>query len=415
MWRYRFIWFVLAVGMFFESQAQTIVSPYSNNGLGELVSQGMPNHIGMGGLGIGAPSYWQINSINPALLVNNALTTFNVGFQADMRNFRSTNTDGSDGTAGLRFLNISFPIIPAKWTSNVALLPYSTVNYDFFNDQPIAGTDLVARNRFTGEGGLTRMDWSNGIRLRNNLAIGVKASYLFGSIRNSSESVVEGDVSPYSVVYSDDVSYNDFALEFGGYYRHSLTKTRALNFGVIYSPSTTLSGVRDEVFIRRADALPIQTSDVETGQQADFDLPESFGFGVSFQEINRFLVGVDVELNTGGEFSENPNLFRRRFRMSVGGELIPNYTNVRNYFSRVNYRFGITYEQVPYIVNDRELEDFSLSLGTSLPINTVSTVDMAFRYGFRGTTQNNLVQENYLQVVLGVTINERWFIKRRYD
>lgn len=415
MWRFRFICLVLALGLFLVGQAQTIVSPYSNNGLGELVSQGMPNHIGMGGIGIGTPTYWQINSINPALLVNNALTTFNVGFQGDLRNFRSTNTTGSDGTAGLRLLNISFPIIPAKWTSNVALLPYSTVNYDFFNDQPIDGTDVTSRNRFTGEGGLTRLDWSNGIRLRNNLAIGIKASYLFGSIRNSSETIVEGDVSPFSVVYSNDVSYNDFIVQFGGYYRHNLTEKKALNFGVIYTPTATLEGVRDEMFIRRADALPIQTSDIELGQQADFDLPQALGFGISYQDINKFLVGVDVELNTGGEFSENTTLFRRRLRISAGGELIPDYTNVRSYFSRASYRLGFTYEQVPYIVNDRELEDFSLSVGTSLPINTVSTVDMAFRYGFRGTTQNNLVQENYVQVVLGVTINERWFIKRRYD
>jgi len=406
---------VLGVGIYFSSSAQTIVSPYSNNGLGELVSQGMPNNIGMGGIGIGTPSYWQINSINPALLVNNTLTTFNVGFQADIRNFRASNTNGSDGTAGLRFLNISFPIIPVKWTSNVALLPFSTVNYDFFNTESIDGTDFISTNRFSGEGGISRLDWSNGIRIIKNLSLGVKTSYFFGSIRNALESEVQDETSPFSIVYNDEVSYNDFSIQFGGYYRYNISETRALNFGVIYSPSTTLSGSRNEFFLRRSNGRDIQGQDIDVSQNVEFTLPEVIGFGVSYQIVNKLILGTDVEINRGGEFSENENLFRRRLKVSSGAQWTPDYANVRSYFSRINYRFGLSFEQVPYIINDTEINDFGLSLGASMPIRGVSTLDLAGRYGWRGTTDNNLVRENYIQIVLGATINERWFIKRRFE
>jgi hypothetical protein len=42
-------------------------------------------------------------------------------------------------------------------------------------------------------------------------------------------------------------------------------------------------------------------------------------------------------------------------------------------------------------------------------------MDIGFKYGVRGTLDNELIRENYFQIVLGATINDRWFIKRRYD
>ncbi len=415
MWRSSILGLALVCVVIFSGKSQTVVSPYSNNGLGELVFQGMPNHIGMGEIGIGTPSYWQINSVNPAFLVNNTLTTFEVGFQADIRSFNGSNTSGSDATGGLRFLNISFPIMPAKWTSNVALLPYSTVNYDFFNNQEIVGAGVNAQNNFSGEGGITRLDWANGIRLRNNLAVGVKTSYLFGSIRNSTETFVEGDETPFSIVYSDEVSYQDFTFLFGAYYRHNLAEDKAINLGVIYGPSTTLSGTRDEIFTRRANAQLIQSQDIDVDQVADFELPETLGFGISYQHLNKLLVGADLEINSGGEFSTNTTVFRQRLKLGLGTEFTPDFRNVRSYWRRINYRAGITYQQSPYIVNGSEINDFAISVGGSLPISGVSTFDSAFKLGWRGTNENNLIRESYFQIVIGATINERWFIKRRYD
>jgi len=40
---------------------------------------------------------------------------------------------------------------------------------------------------------------------------------------------------------------------------------------------------------------------------------------------------------------------------------------------------------------------------------------MAFKIGQLGETNNGLIKETYFKVVLGATINDRWFIKRKYD
>jgi hypothetical protein len=35
-------------------------------------------------------------------------------------------------------------------------------------------------------------------------------------------------------------------------------------------------------------------------------------------------------------------------------------------------------------------------------------------FGRRGTTDNNLIQENFFDISLGVSIQENWFQKRKY-
>ena len=396
-------------------QSQTIVSPYSGNGLGELIYAGMPHHLGMGEVGIATPTYWQINSVNPALLVNNLLTTFQVGFQADFRNFRATNTNGSDETAGLRYLNITFPISRGRWTSNVALLPYSTVNYEFFNQSDIAGIeDTQSLNTFRGEGGITRFDWSNGVRISKSFSLGLRTSYIFGSIRNFAETSVAGDDALFVVLYNDEVSYSDFTFQFGAFYAYEISETRALNFGLTYNVGTVLEGTRDETFTREASGTQVQSQEINTDQNADFDLPTTLGVGLSYQVVNKLLLGLDIERDFGGTYGADPS-FRERLKIGVGTEFTPDYSNVRNYWSRVNYRAGVNFEQVPYVINGREINNFGLSAGMSLPISGASSFDTAFKFGWRGTTEDNLIRENYFQIVLGVTINDRWFIKRRYE
>ena len=35
--------------------------------------------------------------------------------------------------------------------------------------------------------------------------------------------------------------------------------------------------------------------------------------------------------------------------------------------------------------------------------------------GSRGTTDNNLIKENFIRFGIGLTLNDRWFIKTKYE
>jgi len=51
-----------------------------------------------------------------------------------------------------------------------------------------------------------------------------------------------------------------------------------------------------------------------------------------------------------------------------------------------------------------------------LPLGgTFSNLNMGVEYGRKGTTKANLVQENYTNVVMSLSLNDKWFVKRKYD
>jgi len=42
-------------------------------------------------------------------------------------------------------------------------------------------------------------------------------------------------------------------------------------------------------------------------------------------------------------------------------------------------------------------------------------MNLVFEYGNIGTTTNNLIQERYFKFTLNATINEKWFMKRKFE
>jgi hypothetical protein len=40
---------------------------------------------------------------------------------------------------------------------------------------------------------------------------------------------------------------------------------------------------------------------------------------------------------------------------------------------------------------------------------------MGFEFGKRGTTDNNLIEEDYFKFRLSLSLSEKWFVKRRID
>lgn len=400
-------------------KAQSISSPYSNYGLGELSFQGLPHNFGMGETGIAMPSLWHINLQNPSLLINNSLSSFQVGLMGDIRNYESDAGSASETAVSLRFLAMSYPIVKNRWTSSFALLPLSTANYSTFSQDSISDSALGV-TRFEGDGGLTQFVWANGIRIYKSLSIGVKATYVFGLIDRQSVVFISGSgVAPnYSISYLEETSYSDFLFSLSASYKLKIGDRKYLNFGALYDLSQKIDGEKDVVFQRLSlSGAPIQTQEITVNQPVSFTLPTSFGLGLSYEYLNKIKVGFDLTLNEWEQSSNDETVvnLRNTFNLATGAAWTPNVQSVNNYMDRVTYRLGFNMKQSPYLVNNTEINDFGINFGASFPVSGYSSMDAAFRFGQRGTTDNNLIRENYFQIVLGATINDQWFIKRRYD
>ena len=110
----------------------------------------------------------------------------------------------------------------------------------------------------------------------------------------------------------------------------------------------------------------------------------------------------------------------------LGGWFIPKETDIHNYFNRVKYRFGVAYTTGYLNLGDFHnsggrddiLQDFSITTGLSLPINKVkSKINLGLRYGIRDSFRSdfNSIKEKYFDIYFSITLNEKWFKKRKIE
>lgn len=391
-------------------------SIYSFQGLGSLNHQGMPNNVGMGELGIGSPTIWHVNSQNPANLVYNSFSSFQVGLVGDNRTFTGDSISGSEFDGGIRFLAYAFPIKPGKWTSSFGILPFSTVSYNTFSQQSVEGSEEVTQLLDErGNGGLTHFFWSNGFAI-GKINFGLRINYTFGSIDKDSQiSIVGGDVAANTVNLLDKTSYSDLNFLFGTSYRYVINDERVMNFGLIFSNKSTLVGSNTRELSRLSGSgAVIETVEVSNSDR-EFTLPSTLGFGLSYSKLNHYLIGLDVETQGWENSSTANNPFQNQTKLVIGGRWTPDYDNVNSYFKRATYRLGFNYTKTPYVVSDQSINDFGINFGASFPVSGFSTLDLGLKFGQLGTTTNGLIRESYYRIVLGATLNDRWFIKRVYD
>ncbi len=397
--------------------AQSISSPYSNHGLGEFLYQGLPHNYAMGQVGIGTPTPWHINLQNPALLFYNNFSSFQVGLQTDFRNYSTEETSSKSQSISLRYMAMSFPVVNNRWTTSLAILPLTVVKYNTFARDSIDQVDRVVQNQ--GDGGLTQVVWANGIRLFDRLTVGVKAVYIFGSVNSDAKIQMAGPnfSSNYIISYYETARYSDVNLSLGLSYQFKFGEGNIATIGAVHGLSRGIDGTQDISFRRLSfTGAVIQQQFLEEGATTSFTLPTYYGTGISFEKLNKFRAGVDISYrNWSGTNNAEGTEVRNTLDLAGGAEFTPDYQSVNSYLKRVTYRLGMNLKQLPYLENNTEINDFGINFGASFPVSGFSSLDAAFKYGFRGTTNNNLIRENYFQVVIGATINDRWFIKRRYD
>ena len=124
-----------------------------------------------------------------------------------------------------------------------------------------------------------------------------------------------------------------------------------------------------------------------------------------FQEDSNTILGGDSVSRTA-----------RATSMHFGLEYLPDAEALRGYHKFISYRLGGYYSNSYLMVNDHQLKDYGITFGVGLPVKTLKTsFNLAFTLGTRGTTEYNLVKENYGILTFNVTLHDLWFRKRRFD
>lgn len=418
----KYLVLVFASVIAVQVYGQATRSPFSTFGIGDLYGNALANNQGMGGIGVSQPQIWYANNPNPALLVFNTMTVFHAGIVGEQRKISADTINQKSIGGNLNYLLIALPLKYSKWSTSLALSPYTTVNYKLQYQEDVNNSSDQVNVTEEGEGGITQFSWSNGVRITKNLAVGLKASYLFGSIINNYSNQLINSPQPanYTSAIEERAYVKDFAFTAGVSYSLDSIFNRnryRLSFGAVYDLATDLNTRRRSIIFRTNSGGSILDPDTITSSKGNISLPSGFTGGISLSRGTRWSIGVEGHYRDWSSFrsvSRDDEGLRQAWRVSLGGETTPDPFAVESYLKRVTYRVGVSMEEYPYLANEKKVKDLGINFGFSLPAGR-SSMDLAFRVGKRGDKAENSIQENYFRVFFGVTFNDTWFIKRKFE
>jgi hypothetical protein len=200
-----------------------------------------------------------------------------------------------------------------------------------------------------------------------------------------------------------------------------------LVFGLIASPqmdlhatnTSLINSFKSKYLGSSAEVSVIRdTIEYKKGDKSYVRLPLSLGAGFSLQKSNKLLFCGDFRFQQWSKFSflGAPDSLVDSWKVSGGIQYIPNDRAIKSYLQTVHYRVGFHYDHGYLKLNGTNITDIGASIGFGLPIRKAGTLlNFTLEGGNQGTTKNNLLLEKYFRIMIGFTINDRWFIKTKYE
>jgi len=409
------------------AQAQTINSPYSRYGLGDVVPSQNILTRGMGGISAAYADFNTINFLNPASYARLQATSLDIGLELDNRTLRAIDPPRKFNAYSptISYVQFAFPVKRGAMGINLGLRPVTRINYKIERPEFIPGPDSI-NTIFEGSGGAYEAHIGTGIKLFNNLTIGINAGYLFGSKNFSSRRSISNDtVFHYMSNHETKANYGGLVTNAGIQYSLKMSKTTFLRLGAYGSLKHTFNGKRDRIVetfqYNSTTGAPGTIDSVfhETDIPGDVVYPASYGAGMIFDKVGKFLIGVDYSTTQWSDyrfFGESEPV-RDSWTAHVGGQIYPQ--GGKSYWSNVFYRAGFSLG-TDYITADKDLPKWSASVGAGLPLrkpsytNQFSVINLTLEVGQRGNKEN-LIRESFFRIGVGLSLSDIWFLKRKFD
>ena len=439
-----FITLLLAVSSFaaFAQSTATTSSPYSRYGIGDIDPQLMPQNIGMGGIGVATnriSSFNNINIVNPASYGAINLTTIDIGIYSNFLTLSQTGA-ASQKNSNFRLSHVAFAIPVTKRSAlSFGLVPYSERGYNYKttvkgNGAIPADTNLT-NYTYSGDGGLSKAYLGYGFGIGKHLLIGANVSYIFGTLKDISTTEINTNINGTIVplpgtINSKIESSNSIAglnYDYGVQYSVDFSDSKHLTFGYSGSLNSKLNSTSSFIvsqYFNDASGnedIPLDSVISKQSAKTKIKLPLTNRFGISFQNDNKFIIGADYTMSKWSQLSiggVNQGLQDSR-TFNIGGQYTPNIASIRNYLATVDYRLGAIYDETYMVVNNTRIKRYALTAGIGMPLRpnngSFYKINLSAEIGKRGSLVNGLVRENYVNIHLGFTLNDRWFQKYKFD
>ena len=414
---------VIAI-LFFStiSFAQTTnSSPYSLFGLGDQVNLKTVEEIAMGQMGGALNSEYQLSFTNPASYGSLLWTTYVFSGGNKTTVVDDGDQSQTSSAAALTYIGLGIPIRGNQGLV-MGLQLNTAVGYGLSDQSFNEDGDLIELDRYFGNGGTNRVFLGYGYRFPFALSLGAELAYVFGSIDNNVLNRRSG--VQLATQYRADSYVRGTSVKLGAHYAPNLTERIKLKLGVSAELESELSEEGDEtafsiINVDDGNLRPVDTL-YSTPYDATITSPLKTTLSAGIGEDNKWFIGAEYSFQSALEF--NGGIYDdiefygydSYSNISVGGFYLPKANSISNYFNRVTYRAGFHYQKSGLVVNDTEIDEYGMSFGVSLPIGLkLSNINLGFELGKRGTTDNNLIEENFYNFRMSLSLNDKWFRKQK--
>ncbi|MDX1314409.1 MAG: hypothetical protein R3356_02805 [Eudoraea sp.] len=398
------------------------VSPYSFFGIGDLRSVGTVENQMMGGLSMFTDSI-HINLRNPAAYGKLRLTTYTAALSHKEISLKTTADQQNSSVTNLEYLALGFPV-GQRMGIGFGIMPFSSKGYTLLEESVNNnGSNVV--NEYSGNGGLDQLYFSAGFQLASNLHIGATVNFNFGTLNNNRVQSVE-DVQ-LGTLDRRESRVSGFDFNYGATYTPNISDKLTLYTAVSVNTQANLVSENTQTIgsFSRTTGRDIEVFDVDLDSQGrkntEIKIPTTATVGLGIGENKKWFLGAEYsmqELSTfENQFITYENLeYQDASTISVGGYWVPDYSSFSSYLNRITYRAGLRFDQTGMVVNNEEINNFGITFGFGLPLGRdFSNLNLGFEVGRRGTTANELVEESYFKVSLGLSFNSLWFQKRKIN
>lgn len=399
-------------------------SPYSQFGMGVLSDQSQGFNRGMNGLSMGLRYSNQVNFLNPASYsaVDSLTMIFDIGLSGQVTNFTENGRKLNANNSNFEYIVASFRALPRLGVS-AGMVPFTNVGYNYSNVENVGSSTTSSTTLYSGSGGVHQAFLGLGYKVWRGLSVGANLSYFWGSTERSIY-VTNSDKYVNTVSKSYSSSISSYKLDLGVQWEQPLREGDNLVVGATYSLGHRLNGNADMTMTTLNNETAVSKTVTETVEDA-YSLPHAIAVGATWQHGRSLTLGLDYSwqkwgsLDTPetdiatGKFISKSGLLKDRHKLTIGGEWVPNPVS-RYYFKRVHYRFGAS-ANTPYIkVNGQDgPKEYSVSAGFGFPIsnsyNNRSLLNISGQWVHAAA--DGLITENTYRINIGITFNERWFMK----
>lgn len=385
-------------------------STYTRYGIGDIYYGYSARTLSMSFAGSAMLNTDYVEIINPASWTNLSRTRIEFSFSYDDLKLSNSTDTKYYGDGIFKGFTFAFPVSSANGIAiALGIAPYSRINYEVVQKVQDESTGNYVAT-YKGIGGLSRIFIGGSYKIPYDFIFGATLDYYFGNITyNSTIEFISSGSFPSE--YELQFAPTGFGTTLGlitPNLAELLNSASISNFRLGLSANVISDLDTDTSFVSRSKTIVDSLYFGKTKMVVPMRL--NAGVHITFNNVYNFALDYYYQPWTDFRLSQINQLNLSDVnKFSLGFEYRPARVLSMNFLEQIMLRAGVSYEMSQYEFNGYELHQISVSGGFSLPISPENTFDVGLEYAVRGSKENDLLQENFFRINLGISFGDIWF------